>query len=169
MRILQGEAINNRHYLSLFYFCHIFPQRRHGIIIRPLVVPKICCVSRLDSWRNILDPVSQRQMVMRMKVESNKGISPDFVRNVLNDCKDDCDYISLGYLDMNLPPRHLQDLPCLSLILIFLEFIIRFIEISCPRILLHNLDTLLYKNCKALSDIHIRLESIICGIYPPLR
>ena len=52
----------------------------HGIIIGPLVVPKIFCVSRIHSWLNILDPVGKIQTMMRMKVYSNKGILLEFGR-----------------------------------------------------------------------------------------
>ena len=73
---LCGKAINNRNYLSLFYYCHIFPHRRNGIIIRYLVFQKICCLSYLNIWNNLLNPARKRQMVIRMKVDSNKVICP---------------------------------------------------------------------------------------------
>ena len=75
MRSLCGKAINNMHHLYLFYYCHLFSNIWHGTIIRTLVVPKIYCISRLNSWRNILDPDRKRQAVMRIKVHSkNKSV-----------------------------------------------------------------------------------------------
>ena len=81
MRSICSKAINNIHYLSSFYYYRIFPNRQHGIIIITLVVPKICFLSGLNRWRNLLDPVKKRQLVMRMKVNSNKGICSEFGSN----------------------------------------------------------------------------------------
>ena len=77
-----------------------------------------------------------------MKVDSNKVICSDFCRNVLDVCRDDRDELPLVYLTMNLPSCHLQELPCISLMLICLEFIIHLIERDCTILLLHNLDPL---------------------------
>ena len=88
------------------------------MIIRTLVVPEIYCLSRLDSWGNILDPSIKRQAVMRMKVDRNKGIYPYFGRNVLDGCRDDHDDMPLVDPSMNLPSCQLQELPCLSLVLL---------------------------------------------------
>ena len=165
---LRSKAINNIHYLSYFYYCHIFPNRRHVVIIRSLVVPKIWCLSRINSWRNLLDPARKIQAVMRMKVDSNKGICPDFGRNVLHRCRDDHDELTLVDPSTNLPPCQLQELPCLSLVLLRLEFIIGLIESACPSLLLPNPDPLLCKNFEAFSDIDVRLESIIFEEGPPL-
>ena len=88
-----------------------FPNRRHGIIIITLVVPKIFCFSRINSWRNLLDPARKRQAVMRMKFDKNKGICPDFGRDVLGGCIDDHDKLPLVDPSMNLPFCQLQELP----------------------------------------------------------
>ena len=161
MRSIRGKATNNIHYLSSTYYCHIFPKRRHGIIIITLVVPKICCLSCLNSWRNILDPVRKIKAVMRMKVDSNKGICPYFGRNFLDEYGYDHDELPLVDPSMNLPPCQLQELPCLSLVLLRLEFIIRLIESTCTSLLLTNLDPLLYKSFEGICDIQVRLEAII--------
>ena len=50
--------------------------------------------------------------VMRMKVNSNKGICPDFSTNILDGCTDDHDELPLVYPAMNLPPFQPQELPC---------------------------------------------------------
>ena len=63
---------------------------------------------------------------------------------------------------MNLPPCQLQELPCLIFVLIYLEFIIHLIESAFTSLLLTNLDPLLCKIIKGISDIHVRLEAIIC-------
>ena len=126
MRSLCGKVINNIHYLSYFYYCHIFPNIRHGIIIT-FVVPKICCLSHPNSWRNLLDTSRKIQVVKRMKVDSYKVICPDFGRNIFDVFRDYHDYMPLVDLSVNLLPCQLQELPCLSLVLIILEFIIRLI------------------------------------------
>ena len=115
MRIIRSKAINIRNYLSSFFNCRIFTHRRHGIIIRPLVVPKIFCFSCINIWFNLLDPFGKIQMVTRMQVDRNKGIYPDFFRDVLDLCIDYHDEMPLGDTSMNLPLRHIQELPCLSL------------------------------------------------------
>ena len=51
MKIISGKEINSRNYLSLFYYGHIFPNRRNGIKIRPLVVPKIFCLSYITMYQ----------------------------------------------------------------------------------------------------------------------
>ena len=79
-------------------------------------------------------------MVMRMKVDRNKGICTYFYRPVLDVSRYDHDDMPLGNPDMNLPLCHLQKLPKLSLVLLRLEFIIPFIESACPSLLLPNLD-----------------------------
>ena len=107
------------------------------------MVPKICCLSHLNSWRNLLDPVRKIQAVMRMKVDRNKGICPDFGRNVLDGCRDDNDELALVDPSMNLPPCQIQELPCLIFVLIYLEFIIHLIESAFTSLLLTNLDPLL--------------------------
>ena len=119
------------------------------------MVPKICCLSSLNSWRNLLDPVRKIQSVMRMKVDRNKVICPEFGRNVLDSCIDYHDDLSLVDLSMNFPPCQLQELPCLILVLLRLEFIIRLIESACSSLLFTNLDTLLCKNFEGVSDIHV--------------
>ena len=118
-----------------------FPKIRNGIVIRPLVVPKICHFSHINSWQNLLYIFRKIQTVMRMKVDRNKGICPDFYRTVLDGYIDDNDELPLGYPDTNLLTRHLQELPCLRLVLLCLEFITRLIESACPSPLLPNLNS----------------------------
>ena len=43
------------------------------------------------------------------------------------------------------------------------------IKSTCPSLLITNLDHILCKNFKAFSEIHVRLEDIICEEFPPLR
>ena len=105
---------------------------------------------------------------MSMKVNSNKGICPYFIRNVLDACRDDYDEPSLVYPSMNILPCQIQELPCLRLVLIHLEYIIGLIESACPSLLLPNPDPLLYTIYKAFSDIYVSIESIICEEGPPL-
>ena len=59
-----------------------------------------------------------------MKVDSNKGICSDFGRNVLDGCIYDHIKLPLGDPEMNLPPCHIQEIPCLIIVLLSLEFII---------------------------------------------
>ena len=132
------------------------------------MVSKIWCLSCIHSWWNLLDPVRKRHAVMRMNVNSNKGICPDFIRNVLYGCRDDHDELPLVYPSMNLPPCQIQELLCLRLVLLRLEFIICSIESACSSLLLSKPDPLLCKHFKALSNIDVRLESIICEEGPPL-
>ena len=162
MRSLLVKVIDNIHYLYSFYYCRVFTNRRHHIIIRTLVVPKILCLSRPNSWRNLLGPSKKRQAVMRMKVDSNKGICPDFGRNVLDGFRDDNDELPLVDPSMNLPLCQLQEMPFLSLVLICLEFIIRLIESACTSLLLNNLYPILCKKFEVISDIHVILKAIIC-------
>ena len=103
-----------------------------------------------------------------MKFNRNKGICPDLIRIVLDDCIYDYDDLPLFYLEMNLPPCQLQDLTCLSLFLLCLEFIIRLIESAFTSLLITNPDALLHKCFEAFNDIHVRIESIICEEGPPL-
>ena len=106
---------------------------------------------------------------MMMKVDRNKGICTDFGKNVLNVCRDNHYDLPLGDPAMNLPPHNLQDLPCLSLVLLRLEFIICLIESACTSPPLPNLDTILCKKIEAFSDIHVVLEAILFEEFPPLR
>ena len=103
-----------------------------------------------------------------MKVNINKVIRPDFSMNVLDGCRDDHGEMSLVYSSINLPPFQLQELTCLSLFLIHLEFIIGLVESACPSLLLPNPDPFICKKIEAFSDIDVRLESIICEEGPPL-
>ena len=48
-RSLHDKYINNRHYISSFYYYHIFASSWHGIIIGNIVVPKMSCISHLNS------------------------------------------------------------------------------------------------------------------------
>ena len=110
----------------------------------------------------------KRHAVMRMKVNSNKGICPDFSRNVLDGCRDDRVDLPLVYPSMNLPSCQIQELPCLSLVLLHLEFIIGLIERNCIILVLTNPDPLPCNFFKAFIDIDVRLESIIFEEGPPL-
>ena len=96
-----------------------------------------------------------------MKVDSHEGICPEFDRNVLYVCRDDHDDMPLVDLSMNLPPGQIQELPCLSLVLLPMEFIIRLIESACTSFIRTKLYLLLNKH-EGISDMHVRLESIIC-------
>ena len=98
---------------------------------------------------------------MKMKVESNKGICPYLGSNVMDGCIDYHDDLTLVDPSMNLPPCQLQELPCLILVLIFLELIICLIESACTGLLLNNLDTLLCKKIEGISDIHVIIEAIV--------
>ena len=106
--------------------------------------------------------------MMRMKVNSNKGIYPEFSRNVLYSCSDYHDDLPQVYPATNLLPCQLQDLPCLSIVLIRLEFIIGLIESACPSLLLPNPDIFLRNVFEIFSDIEVRHESIICEEGPQL-
>ena len=86
----------------------------------------------------------------------------------MDGCRDDHDELPLVYPSMNLLPCQLQELPCLILVLLRLEFIIGLVESDCPSLLLPNPDHLLYKVFDAFSDIDVRLESIICEEGPQL-
>ena len=69
---------------------------------------------------------------MRMNTNSNKGICPDFSKNVLVGFRDDHDDLPLVYLSMNLLPFQLQELPRLSHFLLHLECIIGLNPILLP-------------------------------------
>ena len=105
---------------------------------------------------------------MIMKVNRNKGIYPDFSRNVSDVCRDDNYEMPLVYPTMKIPLCQLQELPCFILVLLRLEFIIGLVESDCPSLLLPNPDHLLRKLFADFSDIDVRLESIICEEGPPL-
>ena len=105
---------------------------------------------------------------MILKVNSKKVICPDFSRNVLYGSRDDHYELPLGYPSMNLPACQIQELPCLSLVLLSLEFIIGLIESACPSLLIPNPDPLLCKKNEVFSDIDVILESIIFEEGPPL-
>ena len=97
-----------------------------------------------------------------MKVDSNKGICQYFGRNVLYSCIDYHDDLKLVDTSMNFPLCQIQDLPCLSLVLLLLECIIHLIESACTGLLLTNLQSILCKKFKGISYIHVRLEAIMC-------
>ena len=90
-------------------------------------------------------------MWMRIKVDINKGIFLYFGRNVLYGCRENQYDLTLGDQAMNIKSHHIQDLPCMSLVLLFPECIIRLIKSACTSILLPNLDPILYKNNYSLS------------------
>ena len=132
------------------------------------MVSKILCLSCINIWWYLLDPVRNIHAVIRMKVNINKGICPECISNVLDGFRDDHDELPLVYPDINILPFQLPELPCLSLLLICLEFIIGSIESACPSLILPNPDPLLLKCFEAFSDIAMILESIICDEGPPL-
>ena len=107
------------------------------------MVSKICCISRLNSWLNIFDTVMKRHAATRIKVNSYKWIWPDFIRNVLDGCRDYHDDLPLVYQEVNLPLWQIQDLPCLILVMLLLEFNIGLIESACPSLLLSKPDPIL--------------------------
>ena len=78
-----------------------------------------------------------------MKVDSNKVICPEFGRNVLNGCRYDHDKLPLIDPSMNILMCQLQEIHCVRLVLICLEFIILLIESDCTSLLLTNIDLLL--------------------------
>ena len=84
-------------------------------------------------------------------------------------CRDDNGELPMGDPSMNILMCHLQELPCLILVLLRLEFTIRLTKSACPSLLITNLDPILYNFFEAPSDIHVRLEAIICEECPPLR
>ena len=140
MKCLHDKTINNRHCLSTFYYCNPFTQKRHGMLIISIVVPKIFCLSHINSWLNILDPVRKRLTVTRMKVHNNKAICLDVGRNHLDICIDYHGEVQLSYLAMNLMMRHIRDMPCMILVLSRLEYIICLIKSACTHLFLPNLD-----------------------------
>ena len=123
------------------------------------MVLKICRLSCLNSWWNILDTVMKRHTVMRMKVNSSKGICTNFSRNVLDGCRNDHDDLPLVYPSMKIPPCQLQELPCLSLFLLLLEFIRGLIESGCTSLLLYNPDLLLYNFLRPSMTLTLDLNS----------
>ena len=153
----------------MFYYYLIFPNRQQGITIKPLVLTKICCISCLNIWRNLLDTFSKRQTVIIMKVDRKKVIYPEFGRKILDGFIDYYNDLILVDQAINRPMCHLQYLICLRLFLIHLQFIIWFIVRTCPSFLLLNLSTLRCKWFEILSDINVILEEIIWEECPPLR
>ena len=81
---------------------------------------------------------------------------------ILDGCKDDNDDLLLIDPTINLPKYQLQELSCLSLVLLRLEFITRFIESACTSLLFTKIYPLLCKCFEAFSETHMRLEYIIC-------
>ena len=77
-------------------------------MIRPFTDPKMSCLYHINIWCNLLDPFRKIQTMMRMKVDINKGICPDFGRNILDDCRDYHDDLPLVYPSMILPPHNNQ-------------------------------------------------------------
>ena len=80
---------------------------------------------------------------MRMNVDINRIICPDFIEDILDSCTDYHDELLLVDLYMNLPPFQVKDLPFWRFVLIHLKFIIILIESACPSLLLPNLDILI--------------------------
>ena len=126
------------------------------------MVTKIYCLSCLDIWRNLLDISRKRQAVMNMKVDINKVICSDFDREFLYDYRYEHDDLPLFDQSMNLHTFQLQELPCLSLVLLHLEFVIHLIKSACTSLLFTKLDPILCKDFKGISDICVIIEAIIC-------
>ena len=80
---LCNEVINNRYCLFSFYYNHLVPNTWQGIVLIPLAVPKIICLSHLHSQCNPLDPGSKIKIIVRIKFYSSKEICSDFGRNIL--------------------------------------------------------------------------------------
>ena len=66
-----------------------------------------------------------------MKNGIHKGIYTDF------------DEMQLVDMSINIPPGHLQGLTCHLIVLLCMEFIIQLISITCPSILINNIDHIL--------------------------
>ena len=66
------------------------------------MVSKICCISNLKSWWNLLVIVMKIHAVMKMKFNSSKGICSYLSRNVLDVCRDYHDELTLVCPAMNL-------------------------------------------------------------------
>ena len=86
----------------------------------------------------------------------------------MDGCRDDHEDTPLVYPSKNIPLCQLQELPCLSLVLLRLEFIIGLIESDCPSLLLPNPDLLLCIFFEAFSEIGTIIEYNICEEGPPL-
>ena len=106
--------------------------------------------------------------MIRIQVDNNKAICPDLGINVLDVCKEFHNDLPLDYPAMHLLTCHLQDLPCKTIVLLKLEFILHLIENDCPSLLLPNFDHLFYKTIEDFSDIQVILEAIVSEEYPPL-
>ena len=87
----------------------------------------------------------------------------------MDGCRNDHDELPLVDPAMKLPTFQLKDMPCLSLVLLSLEFIIQLIESTCPSLLLPNLDPILCNCFEGINEIHVILEAIIFEECPPLR
>ena len=86
------------------------------------------------------------QAVMRMKADSNKVICSDFDREFLYDYRYEHDDLPLFDQSMNLHTFQLQELPCLSLVLLHLGFVIHLIKSACTSLLFTKLDPILCKD-----------------------
>ena len=160
-RSIRGEAINIIQYLSSFYYHHIFPKGKHGILIGNLGAPKINFLSHINIWYNIIDPVNKIRMVMIMNVGSNKGICIH-IEIIVFGCIYDHDQMTLVNLFMHIPPQHLHRIPSHTLVMVFLEYIVHLIKRAYHSLLLTKLYPLLGKNFKEFSEIYIRLQAILC-------
>ena len=90
------------------------------------------CLSRLKRRYTLFNPVSKIPTMMGMNIEINKGIYPDFARNVLDGCRDDHDDLSLVDLEMYLMMNHIQGLPSLNPVLICLDFSYDLLKVFVP-------------------------------------
>ena len=101
------------------YSLHFIVKKKfrwHHIIVGLLLAPKIISLYCLNRWCNILDTVRKIEMMMRMKVDSNKVICPDLGRSF--GCIDDHDDLQLIDPYKNLMLRQLQDMNACFLVLI---------------------------------------------------
>ena len=71
------------------------------------MVLKMICLYHIKSRCNLLDTVIKRQIMMRIKDDSNKVICPKFSGNVFDVCMDDHDDMTLVDPAMKLPPRNI--------------------------------------------------------------
>ena len=81
--------------------------------------------------------------MIRVDIVRNKGICTDFGRNILDGCRNDWDDMLLVDMAMNIPLRHLLELPFMNLALLHPKFITHYIDTSVPILILTNIDPLI--------------------------
>ena len=158
--------INGSRYTLFVLLLPFLSHMCHGIVIVPLVMSKIRCISYLNIQYNFLYPFIRRQMLIIIKVDSNKILRQDFFIHVLGAFVGGHGDLPLVDQSMQLFIFHIQDLPCHNFVLLWLECILCLIESACPILLINNLDTLLYKTFEAFRDIYVIIETVICEEQP---